>query len=155
MLYFAYGSNLDYSQMKNRCPSARFVGKAILKEYDFDFTRMSTNRGCGVMDIVKADGEKVWGVVHQIDELEVGRLDQSEGYAPGRTKNAYRRIECVVYEDGVANRPITAMTYEVVEKASATIPPDQAYKELIVNGADYWHLPEDYINRLKLIDTID
>lgn len=155
MLYFAYGSNLDYSQMKNRCPSARFVGKALLNGYDFDFTRKSTTRGCGVMDIVKADGEQVWGVVYQIDELDVGKLDQSEGYAPGRIKNAYRRIECMVYEDGDANRPITAMAYEVVEKAPATILPHQAYKALIVNGADYWHLPEDYISRLRLINTKD
>jgi len=26
LLYFAYGSNLDWSQMKKRCPSAEFVG---------------------------------------------------------------------------------------------------------------------------------
>lgn len=107
------------------------------------------------MDIVKADGEQVWGVVYKIDELDIVKLDQSEGYAPGRTKNAYRRIECLVYEDGDANRPITVMTYEVVEKASATILPDQAYKALIVNGADYWHLPEDYISLLSLINTKD
>ena len=127
----------------------------MLKGYDFDFTRKSTTRGCGVMDIVKANREQVWGVVYQIDELDVGKLDQSEGYAPGCPKNAYRRVECVVYEDGDANRPITAKTYEVVEKAPATILPNQAYKALIVNGADYWHLPEDYISKLRLIDTID
>jgi len=155
MLYFAYGSNLDYSQMKNRCPSARFVGRAILKDYDFDFTRKSRNRDCGVMDIIKADGEQVWGVVYQIDELDVGKLDQSEGYAPGRAKNAYQRIERIVYEDGETDRPITVMTYEVVEKAAATILPNLEYKALIVNGADYWRLPDIYVDRLRLIETID
>lgn len=155
MLYFAYGSNMDWLQIKNRCPSAQFVRKALLKGYDFGFTRKSKNRDCGVMDIVKADGEQVWGVVYQIDELDVRKLDQSEGYAPGRVKNAYQRIECIVYEDGDLEKPITAMTYEVVEKAAATILPNQEYKALIVNGADYWRLPEDYINQLRLIVTID
>ena len=155
MLYFAYGSNLDYPQMENRCPSAQFVGIALLKDYDFDFTRKSKNRGCGVMDIVKADGEQVWGVVYQIDELDIEKLDQSEGYAPGRAKNAYQRIECIVYEDGDMDRPITAMTYEVVAKAATTILRNQEYKALIVNGARYWRLPDDYINRLRLIETID
>ena len=155
MLYYAYGSNLDYSQMKNRCPSAQFVGMALLKGYDFDFTRKSTTRGCGVMDIVKVEGEQVWGVVYQIDELDLGKLDQSEGYAPGRAKNAYRRIECRVFENGNTEKPIIVMTYEVVEKATSTILPNHAYKTLIINGATYWHLPEDYINRLRLIGTID
>lgn len=155
MLYFAYGSNLDWVQMKNHCPSAQFVGMALLKDYDFDFTRKSKNRGCGVMDIVKVDGEQVWGVVYQIDELDIVKLDQSEGYTPGREKNAYQRIECIVYEDGDLEKPITSMTYEVVEKAAATILPNQEYKALIVNGAGYWRLPDNYITRLRLIETID
>ena len=107
------------------------------------------------MDIVKSDGKLVWGVVYQIDKLDLGKLDQSEGYAPGRAMNAYRRIECMVYEDGNTENPFTAMTYEVVEKAKSTIRPNQAYKTLIINGASYWHLPEDYINKLRLIGTID
>ena len=155
MFYFAYGSNLDWSQMKNRCPSASFVGKAILNGYRFGFTRHSRSRDCGVMDIVKEDNGQVWGVVYQIDELDLGKLDRSEGYAPGRQKNAYQRIECVVYEDGDKGKPITANTYEVVEKAPETILPNQAYKSLIVNGAAYWHLPEDYLDQLRLIKTID
>jgi len=155
MIYFAYGSNLDWSQMKKRCPSACFVGKAVLNGYRFGFTRRSKNRGCGVMDIVKEDHRQVWGVVYQIDELDLGKLDKSEGYDPGRAKNAYQRIECVVYENGDANRPITAMTYEVVEKAITTILPDQAYKALIVNGAAYWRLPADYLNELKVVKTQD
>ena len=137
MLYFAYGSNLDWAQMKERCPSALFMGKAVLNGYRFDFTRRSINRGCGVMDIVKENHEQVWGVLFQINEIDLGKLDKSEGYAPGRKKNAYRKIVCDLFIDGDENKPITACTYEVVTKAAETILPNQEYKSLIVNGATY------------------
>jgi hypothetical protein len=34
-LYFAYGSNMDRSAMKRRCPGARAVGRAVLDDYRF------------------------------------------------------------------------------------------------------------------------
>ena len=30
MIYFAYGSNLDFTQMRKRCPSAQFIATARL-----------------------------------------------------------------------------------------------------------------------------
>tara|TARA_B100000315_G_scaffold65392_1_gene59359 strand:+ start:3991 stop:4161 length:171 start_codon:yes stop_codon:yes gene_type:complete len=53
MLYFAYGSNLDNDQMKDRCPSAKDKGTACLKEHRLDFTRHSTRWDCAVADVVK------------------------------------------------------------------------------------------------------
>lgn len=153
MLYFAYGSNLDWDQFKTRCPSARFICKGVLKDYRFGFTRRSSNRRCGVMDIIKDRGKIVWGVVYHIDELDLGRLDTSEGYNPGRQRNAYQRIERIVYDEGDENKPLTVYTYDVVEKSEDTIPPNQEYKSLIVNGANYWKLPEDYIRQLINIST--
>src|SRR6478672_11314039 len=34
-LYFAYGSNMDRSAMKRRCPGAHAVGPAVLEGYRF------------------------------------------------------------------------------------------------------------------------
>jgi Gamma-glutamyl cyclotransferase, AIG2-like len=34
-LYFAYGSNMDRSAMKRRCPGARAIGPAVLDGYRF------------------------------------------------------------------------------------------------------------------------
>jgi gamma-glutamylcyclotransferase len=44
-LTFAYGSNLDCTQMRERCPSTRFVCIAALKDYRLAFTRHSRGRG--------------------------------------------------------------------------------------------------------------
>ena len=56
MLYFAYGSNMLFDQMRERCPSSTFVCAAALDGYRLAFTRKATGanspwRGFGVADI--------------------------------------------------------------------------------------------------------
>ena len=77
MLYFAYGSNMNWQQMRERCPSARFVGVALLSEHKLAFTRKSKKRGCGVADAVLEGGRKVWGVIYEIDDAKckMGTMD--------------------------------------------------------------------------------
>ena len=38
MLYFAYGSNLNHQQMKNRCDGAKYLKPYILKDYKLCFS---------------------------------------------------------------------------------------------------------------------
>ena len=108
MLYFAYGSNLHWEQMKNRCPSARFVCVAKLAGYRLAFTRFSDRRRCGVADVIETEGNEVWGVVYQLDECDFGPLDDYEGHVPGRRNNAYERIELRVLRNGNAAQPTAA-----------------------------------------------
>lgn len=152
MLYFAYGSNLDWTQIKSRCPSARFVCKAILKDHELAFTRRSKERGCGVADVLPATNRVVWGVVYQISELDIGQLDKSEGYRPERPRkdNSYVREERHVYAEGDSQKPLSVSVY-VANKQENPPLPIQKYKMLIVNGAKFWHLPEDYIQELEQI----
>ena len=58
MLYFAYGSNLDSIQMRERC-SGGFCFKAgsCPKDFEVAFTRRPTKRGGGVADITTACAE--------------------------------------------------------------------------------------------------
>jgi len=79
MLYFAYGSNMNWQQMQERCPSARFFGVALLPDHKLAFTRKSIKRGCGVADAVPTQGQKVWGVVYEVTDRDVIKLDKSEG----------------------------------------------------------------------------
>lgn len=152
MLYFAYGSNMCWAQMRDRCPSTRFVGIAVLPDHRLAFTRRSVNRGCGVADIVHDVGRMVWGVVYEITDLEVGTLDASEGYRPGRERNSYWRRECTVFEDGDTANPLTVSAYFGEREPNPPLP-DQGYKDLIVSGAQYWHLPDDYIRKLEQIEV--
>ncbi len=70
MLYFAYGSNLDWEKMKGIVPSSIFYGRAKLENYRLDFTRKSKNWNCGIADIVE-DNKDVWGVIYQFDEERI------------------------------------------------------------------------------------
>lgn len=152
MLYFAYGSNMNWNQMKNRCPSAKFTGVAKLPGHRLAFTRKSVNRGCGVADAVGEAGRDVWGVVFEISELDVKVLDKSEGFRHGCDKNSYYRCESVVLLDGDEQRPVTAETY-FAEQEPNPPPPSQAYKDLILSGARHWHLPTDYLAELAALEV--
>jgi gamma-glutamylcyclotransferase len=152
MLYFAYGSNMDWAQMKERCRSARFVGAAVLQSYRLAFTRKSLKRGCGVADAVPDDGWEIWGVVYEIDDLDIGRLDASEGYRPGRMRNSYFRNECRVLLDGDGTQPLTVFTYFGDPQPSPPLP-NTEYMNHILTGAKHWHLPVKYMNELEQIET--
>lgn len=141
--------------MRERCPSAMFVCIAKLKDYRLAFTRTSIKRGCGVADVVIKSGSDVWGVVFQIDERDIGNLDAKEGYVPGRSGNAYTRMECHVYEDGDEQKSIAAMMYTVTDKQGNVPLPNAEYKRQLVEGAIYWHLPSEYLQRLEAIRTSD
>jgi gamma-glutamylcyclotransferase (GGCT)/AIG2-like uncharacterized protein YtfP len=150
MLCFAYGSNMDWDQMRERCPSTRFVGTAVLRDHRLAFTRKSTNRNCGVADGVPEHGRELWGVVYEICDHDVGKLDTAEGYRPGREKNSYWRRECLVFLDNDGERPLTVSTYFAEREPNPPLP-NAEYKNLILSGARYWHLPEGYIRELEEI----
>lgn len=152
VLYFAYGSNMDWSQMRGRCPSAQFVCVAKLPDHHLAFTRKSQHRGCGVGDAVPAKGSAVWGVIFQIDETDTGRLDQSEGFSPGRAQNSYVREERQALENGDPEKPMNAWVYFANRQPNPPLP-NAEYKRLIVEGARYWHLPEQYIKELERIEV--
>lgn len=151
MLYFAYGSNMDLDQMKSRCPSARFYGVAELRDHQLAFTRKSRKRGCGVADVITAKGKSVWGVVYEISEQDIDYLDRAEGYQPGRQSNAYLREERVVFLNGNEQSPLSVAIY-IANKEKNPPLPNQEYKDLLIKGARFWRLPEDYIkNTLETI----
>jgi gamma-glutamylcyclotransferase len=149
LFYFAYGSNMDWQQMRSRCPSARFVSIGSLRDYRFAIVRRSRQRGCGVAGLLPFPGARVWGVVYELPESEVLRLDECEDYVPGRAVNSYWRRECRVH---APDRDLSAFTY--FAEPEADFPPANAeYKRLILSGATYWGLPADYIAELEKIEV--
>ena len=118
---FAYGSNMDWKRMKERCPTAKFVATASLQKHRLAFTKKATSgkfEGHGVADVVKSPKNTVWGVVFQIDEIDLGKLDKAEGYNPSNPNTeGYKREDRWVLEDGEEDRPLTVLTYVVQKKA--------------------------------------
>ncbi|MGD0258835.1 MAG: gamma-glutamylcyclotransferase family protein [Verrucomicrobiota bacterium] len=154
MLYFAYGSNMDSGQMRQRCPSAQFVAIAKLPDHRLAFTRHAKDRDCGTCDGVPEPGQDIWGVVFDISESDLRRLDESEGYQPGRPSNAncYVREKRPVYRDGNREEPLLVWLYFANRQPNPPLP-NAAYKKQLVDGAKFWRLPEEYQAQLRQIQT--
>ena len=75
-LYLAYGSNLDRGQMQVRCPDAKVVGTAELKDWRLMFKGSKTGN---YLTIEKARGYKVPVVVWEVSEQDEANLDRYEG----------------------------------------------------------------------------
>jgi gamma-glutamylcyclotransferase (GGCT)/AIG2-like uncharacterized protein YtfP len=152
MLCFAYGSNMDWGQMRRRCPTARFVAVAKLEAHRLCFPRRSKSRDCGVSSVVPSKPNHVWGVVFQIDELDIGALDKFEGFDPNQAPdaNSYNRKEIRVLRNGIPGAPLTVFTYIAVAQRDPPLP-NHEYRDTIVRGAEYWHLPPEYVAKLKCI----
>lgn len=150
MLYFAYGSSMDWAQMRKRCPSACFMGIAMFPEHRLAFIRKSIARGCGVAGMVRAASDQIWEAVFGISDLDLGLLDKSEGYRPGRDRNSYVRRECMVFFDGEEGRRLTFATYFAERQPNPPLP-NQEYKNRLLVGAKYWRVPAACIAELERI----
>ena len=141
IFYFAYGSNLSYRQMLRRCPHARFVAKAKLKNYQFAITGRSAHWHGGCATILPARGSEVWGVMYELDEDCLLRLDGFEGLKYKRY--ARRRISCQ-FANG---KKRLAVTY--IREPKRLTHASKKYRDTIVDGARHFELPQDYVALLK------
>jgi hypothetical protein len=81
MLVFNYGSNLNLTQWKRRCPSAKLVGVGYVKGQRLTFVGYSAGWSGATATIEHAKGAKVFGAVYELrDPWDVSRLDRCEGY---------------------------------------------------------------------------
>ena len=133
-LLFAYGSNMASSEMEAWCPEHRFLGPARLDGFRVEFRRRSIRWGGGAADIVPAPGESVWGVLYEVADGELDRLDEKEGEG-----FAYRRRPVEVEHDGERLR---AVAYEVIDKEPEQVAPTPEYLDLLREAAHERGLPE-------------
>jgi len=132
-LYFAYGSNMDPDQMRERCPGAVPEGVAALSGYAF---RINRN---GVATVVPERGGIVRGVLWTLTPAHVDTLDRYEGVAV----REYEKLRLVVD----AGAPARALIYVASEDRHGT--PKAGYLERILAGAGHFRLPPDYVERLR------
>ena len=75
--YLAYGSNLNVRQMKMRCPNARIIGTATIKDYRLMFKGSQTG---SYLTIEPAPGSEVPVGVWAVTAADERSLDRYEGY---------------------------------------------------------------------------
>ena len=127
MYYFAYGSNLNKTQMLERCPDSKAELIVTLPNYKLVFAGWSRKWRGGVATIKRLNGGKVPGALYQVSELCLQRLDRFE--------EGYSRMKVTVFsEDGEA---LEAVTYVKSGQLEET-PPSKEYVSIIQQGYGDW-----------------
>jgi cation transport regulator ChaC len=155
--YFAYGSNLDFVQMRSRCPSAQYICRAVLKDHAIEFTRPSVSRKGGVADLIQEKGHDAWGVIYLLEDRDLSALDAAEGYQADREpeRNAYNRKDGVrVLAENDKHQIMRVSIYFAVRLPNAPRP-SEAYMRQIIDGAKFWKLPIQYIEELQQVRTLE
>ena len=116
MLYFAYGSNLNWKQMKRRCKNSLFISCHILKNYQLFF------RGkYGAADIQRKKGSSVLGAIYDINKSDEKKLDVYEEFPKMYIKKYFK-----IWGE-------KAMFYYMPSKTKQT-EPSRRYLNLIIQG---------------------
>ena len=139
MHYFAYGSNMSLSRLRERVPSAEALGCFALSYHDLRFHKASKD-GSGKCDaFFTSDLENViYGVLFKIDPSEKPDLDKAEGLGYG-----YDAKEVTVTaHDGAS---VAATTY-VATNIDENLKPYSWCVFHVLVGANEASLPQDYID---------
>jgi gamma-glutamylcyclotransferase (GGCT)/AIG2-like uncharacterized protein YtfP len=147
MLYFTYGSFMDINNLKKHTPSAKFVCKAMIPNWEVQFNYYSKNYQGGVTGIEQALNKIVRGAVYEIPPNEIEYLDTIEGVPNG---TYYRHPIMVVSEEG---KPMLAHVYRTTNPRGP-FKPTKKYLNYILDGARALGLPEEYIKTLE-VETLD
>lgn len=125
--YVAYGSNLNLSQMRFRCPSAEILGTGMLKDYQLYF--------CYYLTVVPQEGAEVPVAVWKIDDDCEDSLDYYEGFP-----NFYRKETVRVEIDG---ETVEAMIY-IMNRFVPELPGRSYYNDVTEGYRDF-KLDECYL----------
>lgn len=146
--YLAYGSNLNISQMKMRCPTAVPIGTAIIPDYQLLYKGSHTG---AYLTIEPKKGGKVPVAVWKVTEEDERHLDRYEGFPNFYYKKGFKLP--VTLLDG-KSKTLSTFVYIMHEDRLLSIPSIfyiktclQGYKDF---GFDRIYLDEAYMRSAEV-----
>ncbi|MCD6220871.1 gamma-glutamylcyclotransferase [bacterium] len=148
MKYFAYGSNMDPEQMKQRGIKLTQREWAILKNWRLEFNKIaSRNPKEGYANIVRDNNEAVEGILYEISEEDVKKLNKWERYPIHYDRTTVK----VNLKDG---REINTLVYIAQpDKVRNGLKPTREYLAHLLKGCDL--LSKEYCEKLKKWEILD
>lgn len=145
VVYFAYGSNMDFKRLEERGISFEFIGVGILENYELKFNKIAKNKsGIGYANVVYKQGSKVEGLLFFIDNIQI--LDRYEGFP-----EHYLKETLSIYH---LNKSIEATVYvSASDKIGPNLMPEKAYLNRLLAAKEY--LSQEYFDFLESTKTID
>lgn len=150
MNYFAYGSNLHPIRLEDRLGPVEFMGIGTLKFTDLTFNKVGGD-GSGKATILTTSNpaSRVLGAVYSLSKKQEKLLDGFESLGKG-----YHKSFVEVEMDNV--QEMSCFTYEgMPEYVDDSSLPFHWYKKLVVMGGEFLNFPEDYIQFLKTIESVE
>ncbi len=129
-LYFAYGSNMDREHMKKMCPQAEPMGVAQIDHHIF----FVSHGGYGSIGRKRLAAVK--GVLWKITARDRVALDAYEAVGDGLYQPAVMPVK---FEDKL----MRALVYVANDARAGRCTPK--YREMVLNAARGWKLPDDYM----------
>ncbi len=149
MKYFAYGSNMSISRLKERVPSADCLGCYSLKEHDLRFHK-SGKDDSGKCDAFYTgnSSDTIFGVLFQMNPDEKAELDRAESLGRGYDEKLVTVID-------LYGEKIEATTY-IAKKINNLLKPYSWYLNHVLVGAEESSLPGNYIDeKIRSIDSVE
>ena len=148
MKYFAYGSNMDGDRLRGRGVSFSRREWAVLEGYRLVFNkRSSRDPKEGFANIVKDEGGLVEGILYEIAEEDIEKLDKYEGYPQHYDR---QRVK-VKMQSGEA---VEAAVYIAKQEMTAEgLKPSRKYLNHLLKGCDL--LSKEYCEKLQSTPTLD
>ena len=137
--YLAYGSNLNPTQMKARCPNSKKIGKAIIKDYRLMFKKSGTGY---YLTIEKAFGKIVPVGVFIVTQSDENTLDVFEG-CPNHYYKKSLNVE--VQEEDNTVRNIEGFVY-ILHEDRELGEPSKDYVKKVLQGYEYFNFDRIYID---------
>jgi len=155
MKYFAYGSNLNLSDLKKfrNGQGESFVNSLkisdqifFLPDHELAFQAYSNSRDGGILNVKQMKGHVVAGKIYEIPDL--GLLELKEG-AP----NFYKKINVKVFsEDGSLEDAITYVLNE--ELVKDFVKPNSKYVDIVLQGYSDFKINSKYpFTKINLINS--
>ena len=147
MVFFAYGSNMLTSRLRERVPSAAPRGIGQLRGHILAWNKRSRADGSGKCDAEATgrESDMLWGVLFEIDAQHKPSLDRAEGLGAGYAEKVVKIL--------TPAGEVDAITYCATDK-DPILRPYRWYTALVIAGAREHGLPVEYRRRLELVVTV-
>lgn len=133
--YIAYGSNLNYNQMKHRCPNAEIVGTSVLEGWELLFRGSMSG---AYLTIARKENGIVPVGIWKVTEQDEKALDRYEGFP----RFYYKENFNIKVLDG---KEITAFAYIMQENRGFGLP-SEIYINTCSEGYDFFGFNKKYLN---------
>ncbi len=147
MLVFCYGALLNLKMWQDKKYlgiEPKFICRAMLRGCELIFDGKSLRSGASTANL-KANREKrVWGVIFEIKEEDVVKLDTYEGVPVNYIRKQFR-----VQDDMGENYEVWIYHRPNLRPGK----PNQEYLNMLIEGASDYMLPIEYIDQLKKNET--